>query len=357
MPRRLQRARGSAQRFSLLHRLGRFVETEIAGQPRRTRELRIGHLLLAAVCGRIVGQGGKHRGEGLRRSLQFLPAQRGFAFALAPLQCVVQCLLGGRQIDMSGVEAPGTAHTFGRACDIAAPGRRARLLEEVGQRILTPFQRTHLVGREREHLLEQRQRAVRAAIEPLRLQGRFGAAEQGADPRACLVVRAQLLRHRVGFALRHLQLARQGQRCRRGRRVAAFQCSTRLLQCRLAGTGQAGACLQPVVVQRQRCLIGLTCAAAVGQGQAACGQRAIALVEQLLDLRFIPEPVRQRPAQQRQGHEQQHGDQQRPAPDALGVARLHPPPAPLAAHPPQRLVRGIMPVIVPAHAASLAWGT
>jgi len=193
VPGRLQRARGRTQRLGRLHGLGGFVETEISRQPRRTRELRIGHLQLTTAGGRIVGQRGKHRSERLRRDIQFLPAQRGVAFALAALQCVVQYFLGGRQIDMPGIVATGAAHKRRCPGDITASGRCTRLLQQVGKRILAPFQRTHLVGRQRQHLLEQRQRTVRAAIKPLRLQGRFRAAQQRADSRARLVMGVQLL--------------------------------------------------------------------------------------------------------------------------------------------------------------------
>lgn len=255
---------------------------------------------------------------------------------------------------MPGVVAAGAAEQGRGHGQVTAAAGTARLQQQVGQRIFASLQRTQLVGCHRQHLLEQRQRTVRAVIQALRLQRRLGAPQQHRNAGVGTAALLQLVCQLIGIALWHLQFARQRQRTPCGVQVARVQRIAGLLQRRLRRARQAGAGLAAVPVQRQCGLVPLPRAAAVGCAQAAGGQRAIALVQQLFDLGFVPEPVGQGPPQQHQCHEQQHGHQQRPAPHAACMPRLQPPPASFAAHPAQRGVDGVLAVGMTAHPLSLA---
>ncbi|MCY1446706.1 hypothetical protein D9M71_632890 [compost metagenome] len=214
-----------------------------------------------------------------------------------------------------------------------------------------------MVRRARQYLLEQRQGAVVTAIQPLRLQRRFGPAQQRADTGAFLLVVAQPPRHGIGVALRYLQLAGQRQRALRGGRIAGIECGIGLCQCGPRSARQACAGLRTIAVQCQRRLVPLARAAAIARGQPAGRQRTVAPVQQLLHLRFVPEPVRQRAPECHQQHEHRHRHQQRPAPDAPRLPRLHPPPAAFAAHAAQGGMRGVLMVGGAAHSVCVAWVT
>ncbi|MNS41756.1 hypothetical protein D3C72_741170 [compost metagenome] len=241
---------------------------------------------------------------------------------------------------MTCVELACTLQDRSRRGQFAARGLGTRLLQQVAQCILAAFQRRQVVRLQRQHTLEQRQRAAVAVVQSPRCKGIAGLCKQGADTGAGATTRLQLLRHRICLGARHLQLTRQRQRLRTALQVARLQPLTRLLQRCRAGAGQSLPRLRAVAIQRQHRLVAFARAAAVGRSQAPVGQRAITLGQQLFDLWLIPEPVGQRLAHQHQQHEHGCSSQQRPTPHPTCMARLQPPPAALAANAIERRMCG-----------------
>ena len=237
---------------------------------------------------------------------------------------------------MTGIELTGTTQERSRLGQLPSLCQRACLQQQVAQRIFAPFQRRQVVRLQGQDALEQGQRTAVAVIQASGRERVTRLRQQRTNTGSGATSRLQLAGDRIGVALRHLQLTGQCQGLRAAVQVIRLQAIARLLQRCRAGIGEALARLRAITVQRQRRLVALARTTAVGIAQAPSRQCTIPLGQQLFDLRLIPEPICQRLAQQDQQHEHGQRCEQRPAPDPARMARLQPPPTPLATDTVQR---------------------
>jgi hypothetical protein len=188
---------------------------------------------------------------------------------------------------MAGIELAGTLQDRGRLGQLSAPGQRARLLQQIAQRILAPFQRRQVVRLQGQDALEQGQRTAVAIIQPAGRERVARLGQQRTNTGAGAAPRLQLAGDRIGFALRHLQLAGQCQCLRAAVQIVALQLVAGLLQRCRGGSCQALARLRAITIQCQHRLVALARTTAIGRTQTTGGQRTIAFGQQLFDLRLI----------------------------------------------------------------------
>jgi hypothetical protein len=173
----------------------------------------------------IIGRHRQHGQETLGRGVQLLSLQCPLRLPQALVHRARQGFLAGRQIGMTGIELAGTTQDRGRLGQLSAPGQRARLQQQVAQRIFAPFQRRQVVRLQGQDALEQGQRTAVAIIQPAGRERVARLGQQRTNTGSGAASRLQLAGDRIGFALRHLQLTGQRQCLRAAVQIVGLQAS------------------------------------------------------------------------------------------------------------------------------------
>lgn len=189
----------------------RRIELEVVGGCLAAHDHRLQRLLTPPLGIGIIGRHRKHCQETLGRGVQLLSLQCPLRLPQALVHRARQGFLAGRQIGMTGIELAGTTQDRGRLGQLSAPCQRARLQQQVAQRIFATFQRRQVVRLQGKDALEQGQRTAVAIIQASGRERVARLGQQRTNTGSGTASRLQLAGDRIGFALRHLQLTGQCQ--------------------------------------------------------------------------------------------------------------------------------------------------
>ncbi len=189
----------------------RRLELEIVGLDLASRQHRLQHLLAAPLGSGIVRRHRQHGQEPLCGTFQLLSLKCALCLPQALVDRPCQGLLAGGKIGVACIEQARALQRRSGFSQFPASGQGARVLQQIAQCILAPFQSGQVVRLQCQDALEQRQRTAVAIVQPAGRERIAGLGQQRADTGAGATPRLQLAGHGVGVALRHLQLAGQRQ--------------------------------------------------------------------------------------------------------------------------------------------------
>jgi len=301
------------QRPGLRERGAGIVETEIGRQSRGAMAPGLRQAFDAALRGGI--RGIDLQQHAITRACLVEPATAR-VLVRAPARLVDggrQPGLDARQVGVTRVIAARSGDQARRGGDVVALQRAAGLLQQIRKRILATFQRLDKVGLQRKHALVERKRGIVVAIESVRRARGGGARQQRGNSGVRRFALSQLRGDGIGLPARNGQFLRQAQRRVRLGIVVHARGRARLCEGGLAHAHQADAGVIAIRVDRQRGVVQLAGATAIGGGEPAMGERDRRLVAQRLRAGFRPQPVAQRTPQRDHEHRQHQRTHDRPA--------------------------------------------
>ena len=240
--------------------------------------------------------------------MQAIPPQVGIGAPTALLAGLGQVGEHTRQLRVPGIGFTHAMDERGRRGQFAPGQRLLRVLQQVCQRVLATFQRLRVAGLQAEDALVQPQRAGVVAVQMAGRACRDGLKQQPLDAGLGRFTLAQRRRHGVHLRRRHRQFAGKRHGAVRVGVTAFGERAPRLRQRRLADPGQPRTRIGAIRIERERGLVQLARALAVGRRQCALRQRPGGVGAQLLGAGVGPQPLRQGLPQHQQQRRQCHGD-------------------------------------------------